>query len=201
MTQRIAFVAKMKSGKTTAANFLVEEVGFKRLPFAYELKATGVHILNRMLRRHGIERRLTLAEVEENKSVFRPFLQWLGTDFARDYLERPTYWVDLWREQVEQAGDLPILVDDVRNFNEVEILREQGFVIVGIKRDEYVRQQCIIQSIIDERRVSATEAQQIAAEYQEHVSETLVDQIPVDLVIENTTLEGLRRSVLALAGS
>lgn len=199
MSKRIAFVAKMKSGKSTAASFLVEEAGFVRIPFAYELKATGVHILNRMLKRHGIDRRLTLAEVEANKSVFRPFWQWLGTDFARNYLERPTYWVDLWLDEVAAAGDQPILVDDLRNFNEVDIVRDHGFVLVGIHRDEEERQKAIIESIIEDKGVGYDEACRIAAAYQAHESETMIDHLPVDLVIENnTSLERLRQSVLAL---
>lgn len=151
---RIAVVGTMHSGKTTLANALVEQ-GFARLALADPLKDAACGMLTSFIYGFtpyfpdrwdaldggrqvplGIDRQ----EMEDGKHIFRPFLQWLGSEFAREYLKNNDCWLEMFRDMLDiRFCGADVVCDDVRFPNEAEYLRRLGFQIVRIKRIEEER--------------------------------------------------------------
>lgn len=133
---RIAFVGRRMSGKTTAAEMLVRSNYYVRRSLAGPVKMAAAEALS-ALHDMGFPY-MGLAEIEQNKAVFRPFLEWLGTTYGRDYLNTPDRWINLFRGNLPE--ERPVVCDDVRHPNEAKALREMGFMIVSIVRPEKERQ-------------------------------------------------------------
>lgn len=137
MTQlRVGIVGTMMSGKTTLADTLVTQHGFKRLALADPVKDGTVEMVKAGLRYIGVDRPFTRADLERDKHVFRPVLQWFGTEFGREYVGPDTRWIDTLLQRALYFDPTPIVCDDIRFPNEVESLSAAGFVIFRIRRDE-----------------------------------------------------------------
>jgi hypothetical protein len=178
----IALIGPMHSGKTTLATMLEKEYGYTRVGLADGVKDWGIALLNNFLawnqgefpdRWDGMRGKqiiipLDRQEIEAGKSVFRPFLQWLGTDFVRNYLKAPLFWVDGFREYVEALPEQPVVCDDVRFPNEATALKEMGFTLIRLNRPEKDRHASISNSGGDLERTlchpSETEHQSIACD-------------------------------------
>lgn len=133
------------SGKTTVAESLVEKTGFVRLPLAEPLKRIALHVL----REAGLSARHARHYVYEDRQsripilgvTGRHLLQTLGTEWGRNCISE-----DLWRvlwlrtfdtcvEQARQQGEqLRVVVDDVRFFDEAEMIRSLGGSMWMIER-------------------------------------------------------------------
>ena len=189
--QSIAIVAPMHSGKTTLANFLVER-GYVKMAFADALKATAVTILNDFLytwqdylpdrwdgeRGRKIIIPIDRQELEDAKAVFRPFLQWLGTEF-REYLKNDSLWIEILSAKIA-LSDRPVVIDDVRFPREADALRGLGFRIVRLTRPEEDR-------IASLRSVGLSDAATLR-----HASETDLESIVCDAEYGANSLEGLK---------
>lgn len=142
---RIAFVAKRKSGKTTAANILIEH-GFTRLSLADPVKEIGAEVANFLMNEYefddGMWPSIDIDTINRDKATFRPLLEWIGTTFGRDYFRTPDRWIRLFGQQIQRI-DGPVVCDDVRFPNEADALRAMGFTIVKIERDEENRQRAL----------------------------------------------------------
>jgi dephospho-CoA kinase len=193
---RVGIVGTMMSGKTSLANLLVDDLGFERVALAdpvkddcvamlnhsiWEVRHTQASIPNGGTARMLLDRRL----LEDNKPVFRAFLQWYGTNFWREFMGEPEHW--LWRlkgevETREAAktffGTEPLTVtDDVRFINEAEFLRKQmGYRIIRIVRPEKIRQ-----GLLRDRYPDPAQLETILA----HPSETEVPNIRADKTLDN----------------
>ncbi len=122
-----------KSGKTTLADYLVKEFGYKRIKFADPLKD--------MLRALGLtyqeiegDRKEDCCKLLGNKSP-RFAMQSLGTEWGRQMIS-PTIWVDIWEHRVSEARKTktPVVVDDCRFQNELDTLKRLGGVSLTIVR-------------------------------------------------------------------
>jgi hypothetical protein len=123
-----------KSGKTTVADYLVTEYGYRRIKFADPLKD--------MLRALG----LTYQEIEGDRKEDscrllggkspRFAMQTLGTEWGRQMIS-PTLWVDLWEHRVldSRRRQTPVVVDDCRFSNELEVLKRLGGLSITIVRE------------------------------------------------------------------
>ena len=112
---RIAFVAQMRTGKDTAADYLLSKTGGAILKFADPLYDI-------------LEAAQTIAGIPLHKD--RMFLQWVGTEWAR--AQDPQIWVNhLLRRAAGQDG--AVYVTDCRFPNEVGALRAAGFTIVFLR--------------------------------------------------------------------
>ena len=188
---RIAIVGEMHSGKTTLANALVEQHGFVRLGLADPLKDAACGMLTSFIDAHAryfpdrwdglLGKRVVLPidrqEIEDGKSIFRPFLQWLGTEFAREYLGNANCWLNIFEETL--LGDYfeaDVVCDDVRFPNEADYLRDLGFDIIRIHRNEKERLASIGSSA-----------------HCTHQSETMLDKITVDLDLYCNNVEEIQR--------
>lgn len=108
----IALVGRAGSGKTTGAEWLIDEKGYERLSFAAPLK------------------------VMCGTATDREVLQTVGVGVRELHADA---WVNLFLDQLItfRQDDLvtPIVVDDCRFENEYWALKEQGFVFVQITAD------------------------------------------------------------------
>jgi hypothetical protein len=146
--KNIAFVGPMHSGKTTAANYLVARYGYERVGLADQVKFLAGVLLERLYVERGLGSgfgSVSVAAINANKSVFRPFLQWLGTDYVRQYCGRENFWIEEFLDHVALTNK-PVVCDDVRFPNEAEALRAAGFHIVRLHRYEEERLESIIAS-------------------------------------------------------
>ena len=116
---RIAFVGKAGAGKTALALYLGSAYDFHRLCFAGKVKEFAVAILMR--------------GIKKGHPAYRGFLQALG-DGARKI--DPNIWIRWFdMEQLGEFDDAPecnLVVDDCRYLNEVEYLREHGFIFIRV---------------------------------------------------------------------
>lgn len=198
MIRRVAVIGKMHSGKSTLASMLVEK-GYTRVAFADPLKEDIAAALNLLLLKYSLVDQLIDTEtIAREKMLFRPIMQWLGTEFFRNYLQRPEHWVQQMRIRIEriEAGtalgmdDLPLVCDDVRFENEAQSLRSMGFSLIRINRRVEDRRFSIWKSLV-EQGMSGDEAMKLIEIAFSHSTETLLDGIDVDFEFENTDLSSL----------
>jgi hypothetical protein len=165
-----------QSGKSTVAEFLIDEHGFKRFKFA--------DILKDMLRAVG----LTEAQIEGDQKEVpvdalcgktpRQAMQSLGTEWGRKVMG-DDLWVNLWADRVTQylagSADARVVVDDVRFPNELHRVLFMRGTVLRIERPG----------------VGATNG---------HVSETAIDNAPGMIrLLNDGTIDELRtRALVAL---
>lgn len=117
------------SGKTTIANYLVEQYKYHRIPFADPLKlmmktllqcfgystACGDKLLNDPTLKEKILPKLGVTP--------RYMMQTLGTEWGRKLIN-PEIWLFAWKQSVEELGVYGnVVVDDVRFPNELGIVK------------------------------------------------------------------------------
>lgn len=135
---RIVFTGKMRSGKDTAAEYLVDKYGGKILKFADPLYQMQVAIYK-------------IAGLTPQKD--RKLLQFLGTDWGRD--KDPDLWVKIMErtlsiynnnEETQLKGEglfltppINLFITDARFSNELDCMRYQNFALVRIIRNEQDR--------------------------------------------------------------
>ena len=128
----IAFTGVAGSGKSTAAQYLVERHGFERVRFAGRLKD--------MMRALGLSEREIEGDLKEKPCALlagktpRYAMQTIGTEWGRDIIDHDL-WVRVWADRVAKlpAGK-PVVVDDCRFPNEAATVRALGGNIVRIMR-------------------------------------------------------------------
>lgn len=84
----------------------------------------------------GIE----IEEIEKNKPLFRPMLQWWGTDFRRIYGKDENYWIREMEYKYniyKRNSDELMIISDVRFPNEAEFVRaKEGYLIEMIRNTD-----------------------------------------------------------------
>ena len=176
MAALIGFAGHARTGKDTAAGFLVAQ-GWTRLAFADEVKAMALDVdpivdewggpirLSTVVDKHGWENAKAVPEV-------RRFLQRLGTEGVR--ARDPDWWV---RIAMRHAAAIPgpVVFTDVRFANEADAIRTAGGTVVHVTRP-----------------ITGLDGDQAR-----HASEQI--DFPVDRVLVNDgNLDDLRRSVAQL---
>lgn len=128
----IGFTGRIGSGKTTAAQHLVDRWGFQRVRFAGPLKTALLAI--------GCTPDEIDGSLKEVPSEFlcgrtpRHAMQTLGGEWGRELIG-PDFWMRAWRRAVENTtpGKL-IVVDDLRYDNENLAIQEMGGYTIRIVR-------------------------------------------------------------------
>lgn len=122
----IAFIGGMGSGKTTLAKYLAVQYDLEKISFATPLKIIARDILGR--------------EIDKKKD--RAFLQGLGK-LIRNTVDKD-YWVRRAinvMSTMDRAIKPPkgFVIDDLRFKNELEHLKERGFLIIYLDCPENTR--------------------------------------------------------------
>ena len=109
---KIAICGKMASGKTTLAEELAVNDGFKILSLAGEVKRVGIELFNM-------------------KEKDRPLLQQIGMKMREI---RESVWLDVLIKLSEEHE--LVVCDDVRFINEAETLKKHGWVLIKLDISE-----------------------------------------------------------------
>lgn len=134
MPRLIAITGLAGSGKSEVAKFLQSQHGFKLLKFADTLKE--------MLKVMG----LSIEDLENPAKKGLPHrllggkspryaMQTLGTEWGR-VLIHENLWAEIWKKKARQIllDGSPVICDDCRFLNEVEMVRDLGGEIWAIRR-------------------------------------------------------------------
>lgn len=116
----IGLCGYMRSGKSTVADYLEDRHGYRRLGFAVALKEEVAR---------GVGCSVDELNEEPLHSQVRPVLQVWGTEFRRR--QDPEYWVKRAAIKIDLTKP-PIVFDDVRFLNEIEMLRAREFLIIKV---------------------------------------------------------------------
>jgi hypothetical protein len=183
----IALIGKARSGKDTAALWLVRNRQYTRLAFADPLKEMALSINPYVPTGYGVTVRLSslIADVgweyaKDNYPEVRRLLQWTGHSIRE---QDEDYWVRALGRKVAnaEAWNLPVVVTDVRYENEARMLRSRGFKMVRVVRPTGTAK------TMGEIRAAM------------HASETALDDYAADVTIHNeSTLAALYEQVESL---
>lgn len=156
---RIAFAGPMCSGKTTLANVLVHDFSYTKTSFAQTLKYVAETLYGPMSK--------------NNES--RKILQEMSDDLKKWDKELFITHLLLSIEGYINAGHTTIVVDDLRYKHEYEVLRDNGFVIIGVgcREDERLKRIYSLYPDTDVERLS-------------HASELEWRDMRMDYWIDNT---------------
>jgi deoxynucleotide monophosphate kinase-like protein len=146
----IAFTGLKNSGKDTAADYLVESYGFKKIGFADKLKDSLCGVLS--ITRNQLEELKNNPDahviVTKGKDVYgidqvirdlsmRQMLQRYGTEGHRDI-----FWKDFWvdallplPEMDNPFTDIKLVISDCRFANEALRVRELGGKVIRVNRN------------------------------------------------------------------
>lgn len=124
----IAFCGYMGSGKSFAADYLIEKYGYTRVKFAGPLKD--------MLRTMGLtEEEIEGGDKDKPSDLLcgrtpRWAMQSLGTEWGRECIGE-NLWGNLWESQVSELmkNRRPVVVDDCRFDNEVARVKRLGGLV------------------------------------------------------------------------
>ena len=131
-----------RAGKSTVAQYLAENHGFKRINFkdglVNEIKEKFPETLDAILFNYMLSERIKEAEIDElfkwKPPIMRSLMQNYGTNVMRAI--NTDHWVDIWRTSVAQEKH--VVADDVRFFNELNAVRDMGGVIIRVQRPDIV---------------------------------------------------------------
>lgn len=132
----IAFGYKARSGKDTAANYLVNQHGFKPIAFAGQLKKTVQAAYGLSDAQLYGDEKLTVDPFWNKTPV--ELLQFIGTDVFRDKVD-PSHWIKNTMRIIDLNPSENYIVTDMRFSNEAEAIRSRGGYLIRIDRDADLR--------------------------------------------------------------
>jgi hypothetical protein len=141
----VGFVGLIGSGKDTAADFLVNDFGFKRDSFANTLKDAVANIFHwdrELLQGQTAESRAWREEVDDwwaqrlgiPHLTPRWVLQFFGTDVCRDNFSNDIWVASLERKLMQSKDN--VVISDVRFPNEIWAIKNAGGIIVRLQRGD-----------------------------------------------------------------
>jgi hypothetical protein len=132
-TPIIALCGRARSGKSTAAEFLIEKHGYTRLKFAGPLKEMLACIGLSQDELEGYKKE-TPCDLLCGKSP-RWAMQTLGSEWGRDLINE-NLWATIWKHKAQKMLDegKKIVVDDCRFLNELEVVKDLGGISIRIIR-------------------------------------------------------------------
>jgi hypothetical protein len=132
------------AGKDTAANFLIEHHGYKKISFSAALKDVVAAVFN--WDREMLEG--TTKEARESREQTDPWwsdqlgrdvsprsmLMEIGTDVMRDHFEQNIWSLALHKRIVDSNPGAKLVSTDTRHFNEFALMQSMGATICGVHR-------------------------------------------------------------------
>ncbi len=171
---RIGMIGKMRSGKDTAAAHLIDTKKFGQFAFGTGIKRVVQTIYPNLDTR--LKPRKVYQDVGQKLREIDPMI-WINL------LELD---VKRWTRSKVIFDETPnIVITDIRQMNEVEYLKAQGYVFIKVECDEAIRLQRIEDSGDD-----------FTEEDLNHETEVSIDTLPYDyLVTNNGTVEELIQQI------
>lgn len=124
------------SGKTTVANYLVEEYGFHKRALAKPLKDC-TKIIFQLSDSQIKDRELRKVVDPRWDKTPRQLMQLFGTEVGRSIDKN--VWVKSLFSWVDSLPDNAfVVVDDVRFLNEAKTIKERGGVVLGVRREKCI---------------------------------------------------------------
>ena len=127
----IGMAGRARSGKDTAADFLVDNYGFVKVSFAWPLYQSLKTMLSVDLQDVAKEEPFEWLGVSP-----RQLLQTLGTEWGREMIH-PDIWVLIMQRRIaalSRSGVTKIVISDVRFQNEADLIRRHG-MLLHLSRD------------------------------------------------------------------
>ncbi len=122
------------SGKSTVANYLEKEYGFKRLNFKDALVSELKERFPDLLRELSQAYHMDIDKLFENKpAAMRALMQNYGTEVRRK--DDPNYWAIQYYDKLVASKD-NIVTDDVRFLNEFQEVKLFGGVLIRVTRPD-----------------------------------------------------------------
>jgi len=178
---KIALTGKMRSGKSTVAEYLAKEYGFKRVSFSTELKRCVYYLfdIKTFDNRYGKPREIL--------QKFGQFCRTIDNDvWVRKCFQEIKCLENL--AKLLRRKDFRIVIDDLRQPNEYDRCRAEGFVIVRVTAPDSLRIE----------RIEAS-GEGFDLEAFNHETEQYVDTFDVDYEIRNDSdLDSLYAQVDAI---
>lgn len=139
----ISFSGKLRAGKDTAADFLVDNFGFVKHVFSDAIHEAMLKIdphvyydwkTERLVRYSSVVESLGYTKAKELPEV-RRLLQRLGTEVGREMIDE-NVWVDIMDRKIQADASKKIVVSGVRYPNELNLIRHHGGLAVYVFRTE-----------------------------------------------------------------
>jgi dephospho-CoA kinase len=130
--KNIAISGKFAVGKTSAAEILVNNAGYKRLSMAQPIK-------DFVLQAYGtIDKGATLTTYPDGSKSVRQVMQEVGQRMKE--VDR-NIWLKMLKSQIDECFYVgtPVVIDDMRFPFEAEFLRANGFIIARLTAPDSVR--------------------------------------------------------------
>lgn len=168
---KIAFVGRMRSGKDTAGEYVLSKHRWaKQLAFGDEIKELI---------------KVYFPQLLEGNNKPRKLMQEVGQLFRK-------YDADIWVKRLNRTyinykyrGYTDFIITDVRQQNEVDFLKSQGFLIVKVETAEELRLE----------RIKAS-GDAFSVEDLNHETEQAVDTLDYDyLITNNTSVKDLTKQI------
>jgi len=198
MSDRIAVVGKMHSGKTTLAESLVSK-GYSRIAFADPVKEVSAEMLTTFSRFMGKNEDYVYSDMNRMKGhpSIRALLQLVGTELGRNWMGPQEIWINLFMDIVDDMEEgVKLVNDDCRFVNEANALRAKGFTIIKLHRSEDERVTSILQALKKQNPDSTKrEISKALDQMLNHPSETEIDSIDYDYEIQSISVKNLRGQV------
>lgn len=173
----IGITGKKGHGKDTVGEFLRKH-GFELTAYANPIKEAVMVALSMTIEQVCGPIEVKEAVDERYGITPRHAMQTLGTEWGRDSINKDV-WALAAHARIDDAAAEYWAITDVRFLNEASILRERGGIILKVVRPD-----------------TST------GQFEEHSSETELDQIEADIVLYNDgSLQGLEDAVTFIAGA
>ena len=123
----IGLAGPIGCGKTTVANYIQEQYGYKPVAFAAPLKAAVAAIFGCSVGELDNQEFKASQLPGDLGKTYRHALQTLGTEWGRNCIH-PDIWLKLLEQNVLNSSQ-PVVITDVRFPNEAELVRKLGTLI------------------------------------------------------------------------
>lgn len=137
MVKLIAFKGLKECGKSTTANFLINERGFTLINMKKAINSELKDLFPETMKSLAESYEMTVDEfISAKPPLLRPIQKDWGM-YRRSQDEN--YWVSKWLHGMESVhGGMSIVVDDIRFQNEAEVIKTLGGVIVEVIKEGMV---------------------------------------------------------------
>lgn len=190
--KNVAVVGEFASGKTTLADKLITEYGYRRISFAGNLKKAAALVYDPTrpgvagyIEKTAMYRIWPLDEPQPIEVSGREILQRFGQSVKQ--LDR-LFWIRWLMNEVDEGlhGDGPFVIDDCRFPYEADALRDRGFVIARIVTPTDTRME----------RYENTYGRRPTSAELSHPSEVEVQSIRWDVLLDGSLMpDALARSL------